>query len=74
MTLADLRALFAKAGEVTAIEIIKDPRSGLLNGIASITMSTQSEGDNAISMYNSYILHDHVLDVYLAKPGELRDL
>ena len=68
----ELNTLFAHAGEVTTAEVIKDRKSGESKGFAFITMSTQSEADKAISMFNAYSLSDHVLKVSPAKPREER--
>ena len=68
----ELNALFTQAGEVSAAEVIKDRKSGESKGFAFITMSTQSEADKAISMFNAYSLSDHVLKVSPAKPREGR--
>jgi RNA recognition motif-containing protein len=62
--------LFAQAGEVTAGEVIKDRKSGESKGFAFITMSTQSEADKAVSMFNEYSLSDRILKVSPAKPRE----
>ena len=71
-TLDELNLLFAKAGEVTAAEVIRDRTSGESIGYAFITMSALSEADKAVSMFNAYTLSDHVLKVGLAKPREQR--
>lgn len=68
----ELNVLFAQAGEVTTAEVIKDRKSGESKGFAFITMSTQSEADKAVSMFNAYSLSDHVLNVSPAKPREQR--
>jgi RNA recognition motif-containing protein len=66
----ELNVLFAQAGEVSAAEVIKDRKSGESKGFAFITMSTQSEADKAVSMFDAYPLSDHVLKVSPAKPRE----
>lgn len=68
----ELNVLFAQAGEISAAEVIKDRKSGKSKGFAFHTMSTQSEADKAISMFNAYTLSDHVLKVSPAKPREER--
>jgi cold-inducible RNA-binding protein len=68
----ELNVLFAQAGEVTAAEVIKDRKSSESKGFAFITMSTQSEADKAVSMFNEYSLSDRVLKVSPAKPREQR--
>jgi len=68
----ELNTLFAKAGEVTAAEIITDHKSGESRGFAFVTMSAQNEADKAVSMFNSYVLSDQALKVNLAKPRAQR--
>ena len=68
----ELNALFTQAGEVSATEVIKDRKSGESKGFAFITMSTQSEAEKAINMFDAYSLRDHMLKVSPAKPREQR--
>lgn len=68
----ELNVLFAQAGKVTAVEVIKERKSGESKGFAFITMSEQSEADTAIGMFNAYSLGDHELKVSPAKPREER--
>jgi RNA recognition motif-containing protein len=68
----ELNALFTQAGEVSAAEVIKDRKSGESKGFAFITMSTQSEADKAVSMFDAYSLSDHVLKVSPAKSRDER--
>jgi RNA recognition motif-containing protein len=70
----ELNVLFAQAGEVTEAELIKDRKSGESRGFAFVTMSAQSEADKAVSMFNAYLLSDHVLKVSMAKPREQRGI
>ena len=69
----DLDALFARAGEVTSIDLITDRRTGGSQGYAYITMSTQNEADKAVLMFNAYFLNDRKLKVALTKPRRLRE-
>jgi RNA recognition motif-containing protein len=68
----ELNTLFTQAGDVTAVNIITDRQSGGSRGYAFITMSAQSEADRAVSMFNTYSLHDHQLKVALVKSREQR--
>jgi nucleolin len=68
----ELNALFAQAGDVTAVNIIRDRVTGGSNGYAYITMSAQSEADKAVSIFNTFSLDDHRLKVVLVKPREQR--
>jgi RNA recognition motif-containing protein len=69
----DLRILFAQAGNVTAIGLIKDRDSGQSKGFAFVTMSTQTEAQKAISMFNAFSMQDRALNVSVAKPREERE-
>ena len=71
-TQKELDALFAHAGEVLAVRVIKDRKSGESKGFAFITMSAQSEADKAVSMFNSYSLGERPLRVDLVRPREQR--
>ena len=71
-TQKELNALFTQAGDVTAVHIIEDRKSGESKGFAFITMSAQSEADKAVSMFNAYSLDDRRLRVDLVRPREQR--
>jgi RNA recognition motif-containing protein len=71
-TQKDLDILFEQAGDVAAIQIIKDRSTGESKGFAFVTMSAQSEADKAVSMFNAFVLHDHFLKVDLVRPREQR--
>ena len=60
-TEAEINTLFANAGTVSTVELVKDRDSGLSKGFAFVTMTDQAEADKAISMYNAYSLggNDH---------------
>lgn len=73
-TQQDLDILFEQAGEVSAIHIIRDRKTGESKRFAFITMSAQSEADKAVSMFNSYALDEHLLTVELVRPREQRGL
>jgi RNA recognition motif-containing protein len=67
-TEVELRTLFAQAGNVTAVEVIKDRDSGQNKGFAFVNMPDQAEAEKAISMFNAYSLAEHELKVNVAKP------
>ena len=71
-TEADLKDLFAEAGEVTSVALIKDRNSGTSKGFAFVEMSTQVEAEKAITMFNGSYMGDRALKVNLAKPREPR--
>lgn len=68
----DLRALFAQAGTVTSVTLIKDRYTNRSKGFAFVEMSNQVEAQNAIRMFNSYSLNDRSLTVNVARPREER--
>lgn len=68
----DLRELFAKAGTVTSVAVIKDRDSGTSKGFGFVEMTTQAEAQNAIKMLDNYQMGDRTLKVNLAKPKEER--
>jgi cold-inducible RNA-binding protein len=68
----DLRTLFAKAGQVASVALIKDRDTGNSKGFAFVEMTTQAEAQKAISMLNGFNLEDRELKVNLAKPREDR--
>ena len=67
-TESELRTLFAQAGNVTAVEVIKYRESGQNKGFAFVTMPQQVEAEKAISMFNAYSMAEHELKVNVAKP------
>jgi RNA recognition motif-containing protein len=68
----DLRVLFAQAGTVASVDLIKDRDSGRSKGFAFIVMGNQSELEKAIQMFNNYNLGDRQLVVNIARPREER--
>jgi RNA recognition motif-containing protein len=68
----DLRTLFAQAGAVASVALIKDRDTGRSKGFAFVEMSTQAEAQKAISMFNAFKLDERELTVNLARPREER--
>ena len=64
----EINTLFAQAGTVSAVELIKERGTDLSKGFAFVSMPTQAEADKAISMFNDYALAENKLKVNLAKP------
>jgi RNA recognition motif-containing protein len=71
-TAEDLQTLFAKAGTVESVDLIKDRSSGMSKGFAFVVMGNQSEMEKAIQMFNSYNLGQRELTVNVARPREER--
>ena len=68
----DLRTLFAQAGTVASVAVIKDRDTGQSKGFAFVEMSTQAEAQKAISQFNAKDFQDRALTVNLARPREER--
>ena len=68
----ELATLFTQAGEVTFVDLIMDENRSEARGFAFITMSTQSEADKAVSMFNAYSLAEHRLKVDLVRHRQQR--
>ena len=67
-----LRELFMQAGNVTSVALIKEPGTQRSKGFAFVEMTTQSEAQKAISMFNGYTLDERQLNVSVARPREER--
>lgn len=68
----NLRELFAQAGNVTSVALIKEPGTQRSKGFAFVEMSSQSEVQKAITMFNGYTLDERQLTVSVARPREER--
>jgi RNA recognition motif-containing protein len=71
-TVDDLRTLFAQAGSINSIDLIKDRDTGQSKGFAFVTMSTQAEAQKAIGMFNAFTMQERELKVNTAKAREER--
>jgi RNA recognition motif-containing protein len=71
-TEAELNTLFAQAGSVVKVEIVKDRSSGESRGFAFILMGDQASADKAIADFNGHKMGDNELKVNVAKPREER--
>jgi len=67
-TEADLQTLFAKAGEVVSIALIKDRDTGDAKGFAFVEMTTQVEAEKAMKLFNGQYWNNRELKVNLARP------
>jgi RNA recognition motif-containing protein len=68
----ELRTMFAQAGTVKSVAIIKDRDTGRSKGFGFVEMETQAEAQAAITMFKETKLQDRVLTVNLARPREER--
>jgi cold-inducible RNA-binding protein len=66
----ELRNLFAQAGTVASVELIKDRFTGSSKGFAFVQMGTQAEAEKAITMFNGYKLDNRDIKVNPARPRE----
>jgi RNA recognition motif-containing protein len=70
ITEAELRVLFARAGGVDSVEMIKDRSTGQAKGFAFVTMNSQDAAQKAIGQLNGFALKDRQLTVNVARPKE----
>lgn len=68
----DLQALFAQAGAVKSVAVIKDKFSGQPKGFAFIEMENQADMQNAINTLNGREFKGRPLTVNVARPREER--
>ena len=68
----NLRELFMQAGSVVSVALIKEPGTDRSKGFAFVEMSSQSEAQKAISMFNGHSLNDRQMAVSIARPREER--
>ncbi len=66
----ELKNLFAEAGTVASVEVIKDRFTGSSKGFAFLEMSNQAEAEKAINMFNGYDLGNRTIKVSPARPRE----
>ena len=66
----ELRTLFAQAGTVVTVDLIKDRETGTSKGFAFVAMSAQAEAEKAIKMFNGYSLGNREIKVNPARPKE----
>lgn len=68
----ELQALFAQAGTVKSVVVIKDSYSGKSKGFGFVEMENQAETEKAINMFQGKMLHERALTVNMARPREER--
>jgi RNA recognition motif-containing protein len=71
-TVDDLRILFAQAGTIASIDLIKDRDTGESKGFAFVTMASQSDAQKAIGMFNDFTMQNREMKVNTAKAREER--
>lgn len=68
----DLQALFAEAGAIKSVALIKDKFTGQSKGFAFVEMENQADMQNAITTLNGRELKGRPLSVSVARPREER--
>jgi RNA recognition motif-containing protein len=72
VTEAQIRELFAQAGEITEVSVIMDRDTGQSKGFAFVQMSSDTAAQDAIRRFNGHSLDDRALTVNEARPREER--
>lgn len=67
----DLQQLFTTAGEVSAVQIVREGDTGASRGFAFVDMATESEAMNAVTTLNETFFQGRALSVVPARqtPG-----
>lgn len=68
----DLKEAFAKIGEVASVKLIIDQVSGRSKGFGFVEMTSDEDGDKAISSLNGTTLMDRTITVNEARPQKER--
>jgi RNA recognition motif-containing protein len=68
----DLRALFAGAGSVDTVSIVRDMATGQARGFAFVEMASDADAQNAITTLNNHQLGGRNLTVNEARPKPQR--
>lgn len=68
----ELRTMFAQAGTVESVEVIKDRETGNSKGFAFVTMASQAEAEKAIQLFDGKPLGRREIRVNIARPREDR--
>jgi len=68
----DLRALFAEAGTVASVALIKDRDTGQSKGFGFVEMSSQVEAEKARHIINGRLVGEREIKVDLARPRDDR--
>lgn len=68
----ELQELFAQAGTVKTVTIVKDRETGRARGFAFVEMGTEADAQKAISLFNGATFMERSLTVNLARPREER--
>src|SRR5438874_13628455 len=65
---AELQELFARAGTVETVKVMRDMATGRARGFAFVEMSTDEEAQKAITQFNEHQIGGRSLTVNEARP------
>lgn len=65
---SDLQALFAEAGTVETVNVVRDRDTGRARGFAFVEMASEAEAQTAIEKFNEQSFGGRNLTVNVAKP------
>src|SRR5215510_14934935 len=68
----DLTALFAKTGNVSAVNVMRDRETGRARGFAFVEMATEQDAQNAIAQLHEQSFGGRTLTVNEARPQQPR--
>ena len=68
----DLTELFAKAGTVSTVNVVRDRETGRARGFAFVEMATDQDAQNAISQLHEQAFGGRTLTVNEARPMQPR--
>jgi RNA recognition motif-containing protein len=68
-----LQTMFAEVGVVDSVNVIEDRETGRSRGFAFVEMSSQAEGEQAITNLNGKDIDGREMIVNQAKPQEKRN-
>ncbi len=68
----DLTALFAQAGTVSTVNVMRDRETGRARGFAFVEMATDQDAQNAISQLHEHSFGGRTLTVNEARPQQPR--
>lgn len=69
---AELQALFAEAGTVETVNVIRDRDTGRARGFAFVEMASEADAQAAIARFNEQSFGGRNLTVNVAKPQAAR--
>lgn len=67
----ELKRLFSQAGTVDSVTMPLERETGRPRGFAFVEMASDQDAENAINMFNGYMLDGRALRVNVAKEREM---